>query len=145
MRFSINIRQVTALTVITAIVLLAGSLSAYAAPNKSFPDIPSDYWDTKQILSLANYDIVNGGLDGRFRPTDSLTRSELAKLLTTAFILKESTESLTYTDLSTSHWAFDFICKTVAGGLMNGFPDNTFRPDAKTTRAQVAKILVQAK
>ncbi|MBE0447478.1 MAG: S-layer homology domain-containing protein [Actinobacteria bacterium] len=138
-------KRTTILAILTAVILLVSSLSTYAAPNKSFSDVTSDYWATKQILSLANYDIVSGGADGRFRPVDGLTRSELTKLLTQAFILKESTESLSYTDLSASHWAFTFISKAIAGELMNGFPDNTFRPDARTTRAQVAKILVLAK
>lgn len=135
-------KRVFFLAVVT-VLLLSISVSAHGAPNASFSDVPSGYWASKQIHSLANYNIVSGGADGRFRPSENLTRSELAKLLTLAYMLRKST-ALNYSDFSSTHWACDVAAQAVAAGWMNGFPDNTFRPDKPATRAQVAKILVKA-
>ncbi len=42
------------------------------------------------------------------------------------------------------HWAADFIAGLVNQGLISGFPDKTFKPDAPLTRVQYAAILAQA-
>ena len=133
-----------------AVALLATLVFSFtpavsAAPGSHFSDVDRDYWAAKQILSLADHGIIRGGEDGRFRPSDGLRRGELAKLLSEAFQLKQATGSISFNDLSSDHWAASFITRTIGATWMNGFPDETFRPDDATTRAQVAKILVQAK
>ena len=45
-------------------------------------------------------------------------------------------------DVSDTHWGYDAIKKVNSLGLMNGFHDGTFKPDATVTRAQVATVLV---
>ncbi|MBU7585620.1 MAG: DUF1565 domain-containing protein [Nostoc sp. TH1S01] len=49
-------------------------------------------------------------------------------------------------DLSdiSNHWAAAFIRELVRQGIVNGFPDRTFRPDATMTRAQYAALIVKA-
>lgn len=42
-----------------------------------------------------------------------------------------------------NHWAKNDIEKVVKKGIMNGFPDETFRPDEPLTRAQLCSILVR--
>ncbi|HEY3373606.1 MAG TPA: S-layer homology domain-containing protein [Candidatus Aquicultor sp.] len=127
-----------------ALFVFIASMPVLAAPHASFCDVNSSYWAHTPIYSLANYGVINGGADNRFRPTDGLTRCELAKLLTLGFVIQNEPVSLSYADLSESHWARQFVAKTVSAGWMNGFPDKTFRPSNKATRAQVAKILVAA-
>ncbi|MBH8563954.1 DUF1565 domain-containing protein [Nostoc sp. CENA67] len=43
-----------------------------------------------------------------------------------------------------NHWAAAFIRELVRQGIINGFPDRTFKPDATMTRAQYAALLVKA-
>ncbi|MBD2503082.1 DUF1565 domain-containing protein [Anabaena azotica] len=43
-----------------------------------------------------------------------------------------------------NHWAAPFIRELVQQGIVTGFPDGTFRPDATMTRAQYAALLVKA-
>lgn len=138
------IRRSAILLILIALAAATLAPAVAAAPRSSFSDVTTDYWAAKQILCLANHSIINGGEDGRFRPVDGLRRSELAKLLSEAFLLKNST-GLSFNDLSSTHWAAPYIARTIGANWMNGFPDATFRPDDATTRAQVAKILVQAK
>ncbi|ALF53259.1 parallel beta-helix repeat (two copies) [Nostoc piscinale CENA21] len=47
------------------------------------------------------------------------------------------------TDIA-NHWAAAFIRELVRQGIVNGFPDRTFRPNATMTRAQYAALIVKA-
>ncbi len=49
-----------------------------------------------------------------------------------------------FSDVSTNHWAKDFIGELSARQILEGFPDGTFRPDAPVTRAQFAAMLRKA-
>lgn len=43
-----------------------------------------------------------------------------------------------------NHWAEEVVKKMVALGIISGYPDGTFRPDASVTKAEFCKILVLA-
>jgi exopolysaccharide biosynthesis protein len=95
---------------------------------------------------LANYSIINGGANGKFRPGDGLRRDELAKLMATSFGLPEPTSTVSeinFSDVNPDGWASQYISISTFEGLMEGFPEYAFRPASITTRAQVAKILVK--
>ncbi|MEH2060133.1 MAG: DUF1565 domain-containing protein [Nostoc sp.] len=53
------------------------------------------------------------------------------------------TPTVELTDIS-NHWSGGFIRELVKLGIINGFPDRTFKPDATMTRAQYAALLVKA-
>ena len=53
---------------------------------------------------------------------------------------KEEKPVLQEDDYST-HWAAKDIDKAVERGLMNGYPDGTFKPDKPVTRAELAVVL----
>lgn len=44
-----------------------------------------------------------------------------------------------FTDIE-NHWAKDYILKAVADKIVSGYPDNTFRPQNNTTRAEFASL-----
>ncbi|ARV59903.1 S-layer protein [Nostocales cyanobacterium HT-58-2] len=49
-----------------------------------------------------------------------------------------------FSDVPTNHWAKDFIAELAALEIIEGFPDDTFRPDQQVTRAQFAAMVSQA-
>ncbi|MFJ6210934.1 S-layer homology domain-containing protein [Lysinibacillus sp. NPDC092081] len=51
--------------------------------------------------------------------------------------------TLSFTDIE-NHWAKEFILKAAEAGIMNGYPDSTFRPEQNVTRAQAAIMLVRS-
>lgn len=53
-------------------------------------------------------------------------------------------QTATFRDVSLNHWASDYVEALTDLGILNGFPDGTFRPSAPVTRAQFAAILRQA-
>lgn len=52
----------------------------------------------------------------------------------------QQTQQPSFSDIE-DHWARETIEKYVALGVINGYEDGTFRPDALVTRAEAAKIL----
>ncbi|WP_249650687.1 S-layer homology domain-containing protein, partial [Lysinibacillus sp. D4A3_S15] len=52
-------------------------------------------------------------------------------------------ETILFTDTA-NHWAKDYIQQAAEAGMMNGYPDGTFKPNQNMTRAQVASILVRS-
>lgn len=47
----------------------------------------------------------------------------------------------TFADFDESHWAFPYVNELVANGVVNGYEDGTYRPEANVTRAELAKLI----
>ena len=63
---------------------------------------------------------------------------------TLLFTAQPSAQAATFTDVPTAHWAHDSIQNIANRGLINGYPDGTYRLNAPVTRAQAAKIVALA-
>ena len=48
----------------------------------------------------------------------------------------------TYKDVPTTHWAYNAVERCSASNWFSGYPDGTFRPDGKITRAEALKVFV---
>lgn len=46
-----------------------------------------------------------------------------------------------FSDLDKTHWAYESIYKLVDAGIIEGYPDGTFNPEGKITRAELVKIV----
>ena len=53
-------------------------------------------------------------------------------------------EELIYNDVTKEHWAINSIQTLNTKGLIKGYPNGTFKPDEKITRAEEATIMVRA-
>jgi len=49
-----------------------------------------------------------------------------------------------FKDIDDNHWACQAILELVERGIINGYPDKTFRPDEKVTRSEFAKMMTLA-
>jgi hypothetical protein len=59
-------------------------------------------------------------------------------------IALDAPQTATFSDVSVSHPFYRYVETAVKKGLITGYPDGTFKPDAPVSRAQVAKIVVKA-
>lgn len=142
------------LSIYLAIILLVTALAPVnvGANNASFSDIDG-HWAKEDIEALAEAGIVNGYVDGTFRPNNEITRSEFVKLVVDAFDLKSNDAVArdiyfyadTYTMKNglheTYHWALPEISIATIRGLIHGTGPNTFSPNAPLTREQLAVII----
>ncbi|WP_079524688.1 S-layer homology domain-containing protein [Solibacillus isronensis] len=131
-----------------AALYLANALNLQnsTAPNPGFKDVPTSSKYYKAIAALHRADIVNGYGD-EFRPNATLTRSQLAKMVTIGFELQQSTTTKTkFTDVNklTDTATKKYIQTLVDYGITKGTTATTFSPNMKLTRAQLATFLFNA-
>ncbi|MFC3886502.1 S-layer homology domain-containing protein [Bacillus songklensis] len=109
--------------------------------NPNFSDVPTDHLYYDAIATIANMGIVTGKQDGRFDPNGTLTRAQMAAILTRAYNLT-GTIPQNFADVPNDFWAFKEISALAANGITTGYKeDNTFRPQNAVTRAQFSAFL----
>ncbi|WP_185602350.1 S-layer homology domain-containing protein [Paenibacillus sp. 598K] len=93
--------------------------------------------EEEPATSLTAY--INGFADGTFRPDQGITRAEMAAILARTVAVGTGAEA-NFSDLQSTHWAYDEIQQVIQSGLMKGYPDGQFKPDQRMTRAELAAI-----
>ena len=95
----------------------------------------SDWLDTKDHrLYLVGYP------DSTFRPERNMTRAEVAQMFYALLLDQDVAITTTFSDVADEAW-YATAVKTLASlGMMDGYPDGTFRPDAPITRAEFATV-----
>jgi hypothetical protein len=116
--------------------------------GESFSDVSADNAFSTAIYGMANQHIISGYSDGTFRPNAPATRAQTAKMIVLAFGLPTTAQSVKsvahFKDVPAAHPLFSYVEAAYAQGLINGYSDGTFRPNAVITRGQIAKMVVQA-
>ncbi|MBC7999869.1 MAG: S-layer homology domain-containing protein [Leptolyngbya sp.] len=102
------------------------------------------YWGETYVSNLASRGILGGFPDGTFKPNDQITRAQFAAIATKALSVPTSGAAASFRDVPAKHWANNVIAAVSTAGLVTGFPDGTFRPEDKITRAQALIILAKA-
>ena len=90
-----------------------------------------------------HYAFLVGYADGTFGPERNMTRAEVTTMfarLLTEKMAADQTYSNTFSDVAKSHWAANYIGYMQQFGIITGYADGSFRPDASVTRAEFAAI-----
>ncbi len=110
----------------------------------SFNDI-SGHWAEDNIQQAVSAGIVSGYEDGTFKPNRAVTRAEFAVMLMNALKPQGDEAALTFTDKAKiGTWAQKSVMQAVYAGIITGYDDNTFRPDAEITRSEMATMIAKA-
>lgn len=110
----------------------------------SFSDLPSNHWAKPQIDEFVKKGYINGYPDNTFKPNKQITRAEFIKIVNKVFEFKEIGEE-NFTDVSSSNWYYNEVCIAMNQGYINGYPDNTFRPNNPITREEATVIITNIK
>lgn len=107
-------------------------------PDVTFTDVPSSYWGAAAIGKAAKLGFMKGYQDGTFKPNQPLTRAEMASL---SAVLSPGSATLGhgFTDIR-GHWAENAILRAQGAGILRGYQDGTFRPNAQLTRAEAVTV-----
>ncbi|WP_438346995.1 cadherin-like beta sandwich domain-containing protein [Paenibacillus sp. FA6] len=112
--------------------------------HPTFSDI-TGHWAASDINKAAQRGIVNGYKDGTFKPNGVVTRAEFVVMLMKALKPQEEDAKLTFTDSAKiGTWAIDAIEQAVKAGIVTGYLDGSFRPNAEITRAEMAMMIAKA-
>ena len=135
-------------TAFTSATVVNSDLTVYAQwqKNSSDSDNSGSSGTPSGLNTKDHYSYIIGYQDGTLQPYGTITRGEVAtiffRLLTEE--TREANWSTTnnYADCSPDLWCNNAISTLTRMGIIEGFEDGTFRPNARITRAQFAKIAV---
>ena len=119
-------------------LLTDSSRDYYFSKTNDYTDVNAGDWFNNAISTLSNAGIVTGYNDGTFRPNQPITRGEMAKIIANFANLKYGGK--TFTDLA-GHWSKSYVELAAGNGWIAGYPDGSFRPDQKITRAETVTMI----
>ncbi|MFD0715314.1 penicillin binding protein PBP4B [Paenibacillus sp. GCM10027626] len=103
------------------------------------------HWAEAVIKQAAAQHIVTGYTDGTFKPDQQITRAEFTALLARALKLEGDGAAVKFTDQGNiGKWAARAIGQAVQAGIVTGYADGSFRPDAAITRIEMAAMFARA-
>ena len=126
-----------------------------AQRRPSIPSTPEKPDDTKTTLAPIpamlngedHYAYLAGYEDGTVRPNQSISRAEVATVLFRLLKDDVRTQNLTkdnaYSDVSDTAWYSAAVSTLSKMGVISGYPDGTFRPNAPITRAEFAAMIAR--
>ena len=119
--------------------------------QSAFTDVAPGAWCTAAINWAAANKIVEGKGDGTFAPDAPITRAQMCAIINrylnyykkgNKVTLPQTSSVSAMSDQNTvPSYAVDAIKQCQRYGLINGFKDGTFRPNALSTRAHVAAVI----
>ena len=134
-----NLKKILALVLAfaCAFTMFAGAAFTDSADIK----VKSEVVDT-----LVELGVIQGYDDGSFRPNETVTRAQMAKMI---YVLRTGNSDAsaynddytTFTDIST-HWGRGYIKYCQSLGIIAGKSATVFAPDAKVTTQEAAKMLL---
>lgn len=119
-------------------LLTDSSRDYYFSKTNDYTDVNAGDWFNNAISTLSNAGIVTGYNDGTFRPNQPITRGEMAKII--ANFANLSKGGKTFSDLY-GHWSKTYVELAAGNGWIAGYPDGSFRPDQKITRAETVTMI----
>ena len=127
-----------------SLVATAGFAVQTEASTPTFNDIEGNI-HIEAIKKISEQGVITGFGDGTFRPNEHTTRGQVAKIIVNSLGLKTSeVVDPQFKDVPKTHIFYKEIALLKSEGIIAGYGDDTFRPEAKITRGELAKILTIA-
>lgn len=118
------------------------------------------YWES--VIALFQAGVLTGNAPGQFNPNRNIRRSELAAVLVrlvlpeyrvrmteenavgmNAFALPQQLPTLTFTDVSSTHWFYPYVRQAYALELVSGVSQNRFDPNGTVRLGQAVTVAVR--
>ena len=133
--------KVIVTAIISFVMVTLGTLSFAAT---TFSDIEG-HWAKTVVEEMAAKGVLNGFEEGTFRPDESVTREQFAKILVETLKIAGNTTNIKFVDIEEDRWSKDYIYR--ASRYLTGYENNGkyfFRPTEASVREDVAVAVVQA-
>ena len=134
-----NLKKILAL-----VLAFACAFTMFA--GAAFTDQADIKVDAEVVDTLVSLGVINGYTDGSFKPNDTVTRAEMAKMI---YVLRTgnsdasayNNDKTTFTDIN-GHWARGYVKYCQSLGIIAGQSATTFAPDQTVTAQEAAKMLL---
>ncbi|MEJ8786016.1 S8 family serine peptidase [Peptoniphilus sp. HCN-40583] len=111
---------------------------AYRLPK----DVSGTEWYGNSVARLHGLSILKGYNDGKLQPEGSMTRAELAAIMTRVLNLKA--DNARFNDVKGSAWYNGYVGAVQNAGIIQGYPDGSFGGERTVTRAELVVIVNRA-
>ena len=118
------------------------TISTFAQVNL-FSDVKG-HWSQSEIDIFIKNGYIQGYEDLTFRPDLSITRAEFITIVNKVLGFKKVGKE-NFGDINKDQWFYEQICIAIEAGYIQGYEDNTFKPNNFITREEVASILTSIK
>ncbi|MEK3882772.1 glycerophosphodiester phosphodiesterase family protein [Paenibacillus sp. PL2-23] len=119
------------------------SMYLVAAYDRSFQDM-AHHWAREHVHLAASKGLLQGKSDSAFAPQDAVTRAEFAAMLVRALGLTPIGTSESFNDVPGDAWYAMEVTTAKLAGLIVGYEDHSFRPDAYIRREEAVAMLMRA-
>jgi len=111
----------------------------------SFTDVKKSAWYYEHVNNAISMGLMEGTTATTFEPNATLTRAMLVTMIgrfeeRLNGTLGEAGEN-TFSDVKKEKWYTDYVIWAAEKGVVEGYPDGTFRPEAPVTREEAVTIL----
>lgn len=126
-----------------ATAMFARLLKDYPRERRSytipFNDVAESDWSQQAIGFMLEKGMIQGYEDGSFKPKAAISRAEFAAMAARFDKLVVGGGN-SFFDVPAGYWAQAAIDSAAAKGWVTGYPDGSFKPERKITRAEVVNI-----
>jgi len=134
--------------------MIVRALGLQATEAADFSDVPASAWYAGEVAAAAEFGIVKGDGTGKFRPTDTITRQEMAVMVIRAQALAGKEVVLSADEIAAvlggysdagqiGSWAQAELAAAIDAGIVRGTSDNTVTPNATATRAEAVAMIIR--
>jgi len=125
------------------VVMLVNAFKMQSQSGANFTDT-SNHWARDSIAVALAHGIVSGLDKNTFGPDHYITREQAAVMTAQAAKLPATATELTFIDSQQiAPWAKSSVAAAVNSKVLTGYPDNSFQPKGKLTRAEAAAIIAK--
>ncbi len=109
-----------------------------------FEDVPQDHSEYEFIMELRRKGVIQGFPGNLFKPEQQVTRAEALKIILLVFEIPiQQTATSSFSDIHPNDWYISIVETAKNHGIINGYPDGTFKPNDAINRAEISKIILE--
>lgn len=127
------------LSVTLFVLILFTCLPSIEAASESYVDVPESHPYYQEIMFLQSKGVIN--TSSRYGINEVVTREEVAVMVSKAIGLNGKQTSTKFKDVPSSLSSSGYINSAVNAGIINGYPDGTFKPKTLVTRGHMAAFI----
>lgn len=128
-------------TIVLMMLIFSLTIMTTTRAAEAKADDLQGHWAETLLRNWSDQGLLKG-YEGKFYPDKSITRAEFITLINRAFELKEL-GTIQFKDLESSHWAYNQFITATKAGYIEGYNDNTVRPDLTVTREEAAVMVAK--
>lgn len=139
-----NLKKILALVLSLAMIMSMTAFAGFADADK----VDADYAEAVTVLN--GMGVFKGYKDGSFKPQGEITRAEVAAIvyrIATADVDDDYVDLWTgtakFSDVNDAAWYAGYVGFCASNGYVQGYPDGTFKPEAKVTGFEVLAMILR--